>query len=301
MRFLLAVAFSCASFAGVASARPSETAPPPSPPLWRVADADSEIFLFGALAEPPRGAQWRSRALAAAIDKSETMWFEAPVDEPASQAAANMIFANEGKLASGRTLSALLSPEARAALEAAAGSSGIPLATLDALKPWAAFVLLSSRLSGGADAGETVDAAILSEARSRGRRLRYFGSVQDTLRVLTKMPEAAQIELLSALVADWRRQQDDAPAAFASWRAGDIAAVDAHLNAPLREAAPGVFERLVSARAETLAGGVADALKSEGTAFVSLNAGYLVGEGSIPERLAAMGLSVERVGAEAEN
>lgn len=265
-----------------------------SPALWRISDDDSAVYLFGAIGLSPGRSPWRSRAVARAIDASETIWFEAPVDEPSAQAAANRIFSEEGMLPIGKRLSSLLPPEAAATLAAIAEQSGLTAETLEPLKPWAAFIVLSSRIEPATDA-ETIDAAILREARGRGRQLRYFDTVEESLRILTDMPRDEQVELVSQLIADFERQRADARTGFEAWRMGDIEAVDAYLNGPLREAAPQAYKTLVTDRIEAFAGDVGAVLKSPETAFVSLNAGYLVGPGSLPERLLKAGYKVERV------
>ncbi len=291
---IAAAILALAASASPAAARKPEDPAPPAPALWRVSDTDSAVYLFGAIGLSSGGATWRSRAVARAIDASETIWFEAAVDEPAAQAAANRIFQTEGKLSAGSSLSSLLPAATRDALTIVAGEAGLAPETLEPLKPWSAFVVLSSRIEPEG-AGDTVDAAILREARGRGRELRYFDTVDETLRVLTSMPPKLQLALVSQLIEDFARQRADARTGFAAWRTGDIDGADAYLNRPLREGAPEVYDRLVSARAASLSNEIGALLASPQTAFISLNASYLVGPGSIPERLAEAGFTVERV------
>ncbi len=171
--------------------------------------------------------------------------------------------------------------------------------TLDGLKPWAAFVVLSSRMHAaqGIDLAQGVDASLAREAESRGRTVRYFDSIDKSLGVLTKMPAKEQLGLLSFLLADWTRQQSGAISAFDAWRTGDVLSTDAYLNAAMRETAPAAFTRLVTARNDALANEIGDILKGRETAFIALNAGYVVGEGALPAALFARGFKVERVGA----
>ncbi len=293
----LAAGLACAAFSLNAGAKEKTTiTAPASPSLWRVSDDNSSVYLFGASGLAPAGAQWRSRALTAAIDASETIWFEAPVSDPAAQAKANEIFASEGMLKSG-ALSAMLSPERSNALAGIASAINMPLTSIDPLKPWAAFVVLSSQLYAGADIDPNggIDAALLREAEGRGRSIRYLGTVENALGVLTGMSSAEQVGLLSYLIDDWQRQRDGAAAGFEAWRTGDDAASDAYLNAAFRAAEPGAYKKLVTDRTQRLADQVGPILSGPGTGLVVLNASYLVGPGALPEALAAKGFKIERV------
>jgi len=288
---LFACAFPAAAFAGK---QPVDAAPAPSPALWRVSDDDSSIYLFASIGLSPKGAVWRSRSVARAIDVSEVLWLEAEVDSPAAQSAANRIFNEEGVLPKGERLSSLLPPAAAAKFEATIENAGLAASSIEPLEPWSAFVLLSSRIDPDPDS-ETIDAALVREGRSRGRQIRYFETVEDALHRLTDMPRSTQIETLAQLLSDFENQRDETRAEFEAWRTGDLTATDAFLNQPLREASPDAYKALVADRIETLATGIRDILKAPDPAFVSLNASYFTGNGSLTEALAAEGLRVERV------
>lgn len=299
---VLAAAAIAAFSASPAGAKDKERAAA-APAIWRVSDADGAIYLFGTFGVLPKDGEWRSRDLAGAIDASETIWFEAPVGEPAAARRAEEIFNADGRLARGTKLSTLLGKDKWEPFARAAASAGLSVEALDGLKPWAAFVVLSSRMHAaqGIDLGEGVDAALAREAASRGRAVRYFDTIDESLSVLTKMPEREQTALLSFLIDDFPRQQTGALAAFNAWRTGDVAATDAYLNAAMRAEAPAAYKRLVAERTEALATEIEAVLKGRETAFVALNAGYVAGEGALPAALFARGYKVERIDAAAKS
>ena len=290
---LLAVAVAVA-FPAAAREKEKDASPAAAPPLFKVVGDNGVVYLFGTTGAPAPDRSWRTRSLARAIDQSETMWFEAPVDDPLAMETANRIFTERGRAKEGVPLSSLLDEETRNALDAAATSPGLSRATLDPLRPWAAFVLLSGRLHEGVE-GEAVDAALLSEARGRGRSVRYLFSIEDSLGLLTDMPAETEKNLLAGFVRDFTRQRDGAAAAFDAWKSGDLAGVDAAMNEELRTGAPDAFTRLVTGRIGALAERIGAILNEPGTAFVAVNAGYLAGESALPEALAARGYAVERI------
>lgn len=296
MNGILAIIFGAAAALSAAAAKEAQPLPP-APALWKISDADSEVYLFAAAPYLPAGEAWRSRAVAAAIDRSETIVFEAPSADPAARAEAGKIFQAAGRYAAGRTLSAALGADGAAALANVAAALGAEAASFDALKPWAAFVILSAELDRkrGADPAQGVEAGVLLEAAGRQRPVRYLDSVESALSVLTDMPEKDQRALLSFLLADWPRQDAQAADTFASWRSGDAAAVAAQTQSLLMDAAPDAYDRLIAARADLLAERVAALLDSPDEAFICLSAALVVGADGVAAGLAERGFAVERL------
>lgn len=296
-RFFAVVLIAAAAFGPAAAMEKAPAAPAPA--LWKVSDADSEIYLFAASPFLPAGEAWRSRAVAAAIDRSETIVFEAPSADPAAQAAAGKIFEEAGRYRAGKTLSGALGEDGAVDLAAVASALGAETGQFDALKPWAAFVVLSAELDRkrGADPAAGVEMGVLLEAIGRQRPVRFLDTVENALSVLTEMPENDQRALLSFLLADWPRQDAEAAAAFAAWRAGAADAVAAQTQTPLKEAAPEAYDRLIAGRAHFLAERVAALLEKPEEVFVCLSAALVVGADGVAARLAERGYAVERLDA----
>lgn len=295
IRFL-ALILAASAMAGAAAAK-EKSPPPPAPALWKISDADSEIYLFAAAPFLPAGEAWRSRVVAAAIDRSETIVFEAPSADPAARAAAGKIFQDAGRYTGGKTLSAALGDEGAAGLGAVTAALGAETAQFDALKPWAAFVVLSAELDRirGADPAAGVEMGVLLEAIGRQRPVRFLDSIGGALSVLTDMPEKDQRALLGFLLADWPRQDAEAAASFASWRAGDADALALQTQAPLMEAAPAAYGRLIAERADLLEERIAALLEKPEEAFVCLSAALIVGADGVAAGLAERGFTVERL------
>lgn len=298
MRALMASFLALAAAAAPAAAK--EKAPPaPTPALWKVSDADSEIYLFAAAPFLPAGEAWRSRVVASAIDRSETIWFEAPSADQSARAAAGKIFEETGRYAGGKSLSGALGEDGAAGLAGVAAALGAEPASFDALKPWAAFVVLSAELDRkrGADPAAGVEMGVLEEAIGRQRPVQFLDSVEGALRVLTEMPDKDQKTLLLFLLADWPRQDAEARVAYDLWRAGDAGGLAAQTQERLLAQAPAAYERLVAGRADALTERIAGLLGSADEAFVCLGAALVVGADGVAAGLAERGFTVERIDA----
>lgn len=253
---------------------------PAKPALWRVSDADTEIWLLGTIHALPRDVDWRTAAVRDAIDHADTLVTEIPAEDADRMAAT---FLRHARGAGLPPLADRVAPGRRAAL-APFGK------TLDGMKSWAAAVMIGARgiQASGASSAYGVEPVL---ARAFAGRAQLALETQDAqLAMFDGLPEAAQRVLLAQAIDD--------PAAYArelaAWRAGDTQALAAGL-APGFRAAPVLREVLVTRRNARWSGWIARALGQPGRVLVAVGAGHLVGPGSVVAMLCARGVRVERV------
>lgn len=273
------------------------------PPMWRVSDADTDIFLVGTFHILPPDLRWRSADLGRALDQSDEVWFEAEVDTPAAQEETRRILLGEGFLPAGQKLTASLSTETATKLVEVAESLSIPIAAIDRMRPWQAFLALSVQyiVSRGFDPGSGLEPGLLKEARARGRQLVFLETVSQQLGFFTGLKPAVESGLLELTLREWDGQSEDFEKLFDAWRRGDVAAIDALMNAEMREQTPEVYDVLLRSRNLAWADRLEAALAEPGKKLVAVGAAHLAGPDSLPAVLAARGLAVSRYGADAED
>ncbi|MFM2274078.1 MAG: hypothetical protein RL702_3143, partial [Pseudomonadota bacterium] len=96
-----------------------EAAPAPEPArpaLWKVADEDTTIYLFGTIHLLPKGIAWYDGALAKAFDQSDELVTEIPEIEPDGAGSAVLKY---GMLPAGQSLRGLMTAREKAKFEAA--------------------------------------------------------------------------------------------------------------------------------------------------------------------------------------
>lgn len=269
-----------------------------TPPMWRIADDDTEIILLGTFHILPPDVQWRSPELGKAIDGAEEIWFEAEVDTPAAQTETIRILKAEGFLKDGATLSKLLETEDAAKLEQIAVSLNVPAAAIDGMRPWQAFLILSVELikSKGFDPSAGLENRLLGEGRARGRDFVFLETVRQQLGFFTKLPPEVERSLLTLTVRDWEKQIDEFDKLFAAWRAGDADAIDALMNETMRKETPAVYEVLVVKRNKAWTERIKAALESPGKKLIAVGAAHLVGADGVPAMLEAQGVPAPRYG-----
>lgn len=277
----------------VAACAPAPVQAKPRPAVWVVRDADSEMTLFGSVHVLPPGLDWRPEALDAALAEADDLWFELPVD-PGTEAQAAALALRHGMMPPGQALADTLDPESLARLQRLAQRHDLPMATLAQLKPWFAEVLVAAGVlaAQGADISHGVERQISALAPVAVER-RALESAEQQIALFS----AAPLDEQAASLAETLRQLEEDPEAFdrliAAWMAGDQAALEAETLTPLRQAAPALYERMVTARNRDWVAQLHARLEGSGRTVVVVGAGHLMGEDGLPHRLRALGYEVE--------
>lgn len=261
------------------------------PALWRVADADSEIWLFGSVHVLPRGVRWLSPRILTALENSDEFITETDVNAADFSALARL----HGTLPDGETLSSRLSVEDHARLARAADETGLDLAALDRLRPWFAalqitYAYASQRGHSTADGVETVLGA---RARAKNLRLGFLESPEQQIRVLADLPPDVEAHFLSVTL----RQISEGGSALSDldgrWARGDLETLSRELDRQWADAGPEVHNALIIDRNRAWADAIEQRLAGSGSAFITVGAAHLVGDENVVQLLRERGFAVE--------
>ncbi len=285
---VLAAAAFIASLAGAAQAAPA---------LWRVTGPNSEVYLFGTLHALQPAAHWRTPAYDAAYAKASVVWFEADLGA-ADPATVGLILSRYG-VDPDRGLSEKL---AAADLQALEGETD--MARIEHLRPWAAALMLSMQpvLARGARVEAGADMAVTREARSGGKQVKVFETLEDQARMFSSLPEPAEIQYLADVIHQRRappRRPSLTPGAEsmeARWLAGDLARLGPGLAGEIAHDNPGLYDALLKRRNLAWADKLtAEMGQASGVELVNVGALHMVGPDGLPALLEARGFKVERV------
>lgn len=264
------------------------------PALWRIADADSEIWLFGTahMLRPELG--WRGPKLEAAFAAAEELVTETDTT-PAGAAEAVALSERLGALPAGETLSARLGAEQHARLGRVAESLRIDSAALEPMRPWLAALRLSYAyaVSRGMRAEAGVENVLSTEARQRGMRLSFLETPEQQVRFLADLPPEEEARFLADTLSEIEVDADALAEMDALWARGDTAALAALFDAQWRQASPAVHEVVILQRNRAWANEIARRLEGDGRIFIAVGAAHLVGEGNVIDLLRARGIEVE--------
>lgn len=284
-----------------------EVAPDAAVPLWEQRSFAWEVvqpatghrfYLAGSVHSGKPGQYLMPPAMDRAFKASDVLVVE--VDpQTLTEADVTKMMRRMGWLPHGETLSGQLSRETLALLPGGLEQAGIDRDNAEKLRPWLLTLILGraqiERAGYSPDYG--VDAVLLDKARGRKlivsvetleEQLTVFASLSRHLQDLMLREQllyaspAAAVGELERMAAAWRTGSLDAMAAVTLSRADDP------VYRPL-------YERLFDERNERIAERLVTLFDKQGTHFVLVGAGHLVGETGIPTLLQEMGYSVRQL------
>jgi uncharacterized protein YbaP (TraB family) len=265
--------------------------PAPGPALWKVADDDTTIYLFGTIHVLPKDLDWYQPHIAQALESSDEL-----VTEIASgdAGAMNDLLAAKAMLPSGEKLRDLMDEKQRMAFEEAMVSLGLPIESMDGYKPWYAGVVLS--LTPLYLAGYNSEHGVeenLQERVSPDATRRTLETVEYQFELFDSIPRDVQLAYLSEIVAAVPSINDEIDKIITTWLAGDAPALAGLMNA--EETDPMLYKRFITDRNANWAVWIDRRLEQPGTVFIAVGAGHLAGQGSVQDKLKALGISSARV------
>lgn len=265
-----------------------------APGAWEVRDADTRITLFGTIHALPKEEAWLVPALAARLDAADTLVIEAII--PEDKYALAPVVAEIGLKDGLKPLAQRVPAEAGGRLAAAMLATGLPTAALDRMKTWLAAITLGE--AGLRAMGITSDSGVepALEARARAARKSVVGleTPEQQLRYFDALPEADQVAMLEATLADLAVAKVDTERLIAYWRAGDIDAIAREFDKEAK-ASPLLKTVLLTSRNRRWADWVAGVMKRPGKIFMAVGAGHLGGPEGLLALLRARGLAVTPV------
>lgn len=262
------------------------------PALWKIADEDTTIYLFGTIHILPEATDWYSGPVAKALDSSQLLVTEAIIDSPAEL---QKEFLTRAVRTDGTTLRQSLPADERAALERAAAQIGIPAAALDPFKPWYAALLLSTlpMHQAGYKADNGVEAQIEVLAKAHGLKREALETPAYQIGLFDGLPADAQRQYLNDVLEQLPTMREDLAKLVAAWKAGKPEELAELLNADETDAR--VRKALLVDRNGAWAKWLKARLEAPGTVFVAVGAGHLAGQDSVQDQLAADGIATTRL------
>lgn len=287
----IAVAFAALSMAACTQTRPPGAI---TPALYAVRDADSTMYLYGTVHVRPRGADWASARVRAAVDESQEVWTELMMT-PEIDAQTQALAQRFGRAT--QPLSSYLTAEENQQLLAATRRLGIPDGSLEGLAPWAAALTLTSvpLIRAGFDPQSGVDRSLDAYADSAGKHMRALESAEQQYTFFSSMTAEMQHEMLLEAIGAVDEIADQLGAMSRSWEEGDERALQRVVIDGTRAEYPELYRTLFVVRNNAWMEELTREMDGAGVDFVAVGAGHIIGPDGLVAQFRARGYRVERV------
>jgi uncharacterized protein YbaP (TraB family) len=267
----------------------------PRPAMWRVADQDTTIYLFGTIHLLPPNSTWRTPAFDAAVQQSDVLVVETLIDAANPQQLASEMAAL-GFSSGLPPIAQRVPPEKLAALEAAIARTAIPRPLFDRMETWAAaFTLMGVQFQTLGLQGEQGVEAVLRQAfTAAGKPVEQLETNREQLSLFDRLPERAQRQLLEGAIEAPTTVREQFSEMLRAWLAGDVESIARTFNRDLSDS-PELKAALLTRRNANWADWIHRRLAQPGTVMIAVGAGHLTGDVSVQRYLESRGIQVRRV------
>jgi uncharacterized protein YbaP (TraB family) len=268
---------------------------PGAPAMWRVADEDTTLYLFGTVHLLKPETEWQTDKFNAAFAEAGHLVTEVDTDSPEGLAAITQLMQQRGVFTDGRTLTGLLDDEQEAVVASALDDIGVPIAALDRLYPWFAGLnmgLIQIQQSGySPESG--VETVLTAQAKEQGMTFGYLETAEQQMNALAGGTLDEQIEGLVFTAQTLDLGPELLGALVDEWADGDVAGLGAIMADPTAIGGEDAYQRLLVDRNENWIPQIVAMLDDPGTSLIAVGAAHLAGPDSVVNMLRAEGLTVE--------
>ncbi|MFC4346881.1 TraB/GumN family protein [Kordiimonas lipolytica] len=264
-----------------------------APALWRVADDDTEVYIFGTLHMLQEGTTWANAGITNAFSTSDALVVE--LDDRELEKA-GPLFQDAGKLPLGMTMRQIVGDGIYNDVRRLARQMDLPADTFQNVRPWYAGMSLTivSLTKMGYDPASGVDQTLISEALRLRKPILGIETAAQQAGLFAKLTPAQD----KALLVDALRQSVNVKAYMtelqSAWLEGDEATLDNLLNGELMKK-EGLGQHLLYGRNEDWARQLTALMNKPGRFFVAVGTAHVVGDKSLIMFLSQQRQFLERV------
>jgi len=269
--------------------------PSGGPAMWRLADADSEIWILGTVHVLPPDLKWRTARIDTAFREADAIWFEAATKGHDVAREMSALVQQVGVNPPGVTLSSLLAPTERARLANVARSVGLESSGLESARPWLAALQLSVAMlvKQGADPDSGVESVLEAEAARLGKKVSYLETATQQMHFLADLSPEAETRFLTTTLRQIEEDAKQADFMDELWANGRVEELGLLLEGMIEEAGPEVADAIIHRRNAAWAERIDVMMQGNGRVFVAVGAAHLTGPRGVPALLRAKGHQVE--------
>ncbi len=286
----------------------------PNPAIWKMADEDTTIYIFGTIHMLPKRLKWRTAAFNRIVKDVDTLVVEtAETDEEAVAGLEQMLDEMLERSTEQKPLMDRIKPENRETLKQLVEETGLPLGMFDVLPGWMVPFMVyfqsleETELEGEYGVQFGVETVLENEFQKAQKQILSIEDGNAVIAALSALPEDEQIGMVDQMLEEIRtvgsidkiadvEPKGDPTVDFAediSWAKGQIATLESGLTEA--ELGKGMYRVLIIDRNRAWTDWLIERLDRPGKILVAVGAGHLAGKDSLQSMLTARGKTVERI------
>jgi uncharacterized protein YbaP (TraB family) len=263
--------------------------------LWRVRSDHNTIYILGAVHFLKKDGYPLNKAIETAFEAAQKLVFEIDLgaSDPLKMQAAML---QRGVYRDGKRLSQTVSEKTYGLASERAKGLGIDLGKLDAFKPWAiAMMLTSAHLQKlGFDPKYGVDRHFFERAQSGNKAVIGLETAEQQFGLFDQMSAQQQELMLLQTLRDLELVESGVQRLLNAWKNGNEKVLEELILGGFRDY-PELYQRVMLDRNRQWLSRLEAFLAESEVYMVVVGAGHLVGKGSVIELLRERGYTVEQM------
>lgn len=263
--------------------------------VWLATNGDSKVYLGGTIHMLRASDFPLPSEFDVAYAAADSLYFETDIDamnNPATQ----LGLLQQVMYSDGRTLETVLNQEAYAVLSDYTATLGLPMMLLQNMKPGmlvSTLELLEFQKLGFTPQG--VDVTFHERAKSDGKAIGSFETVQEQIGFLADMGEGEESEFILLSLRDMEKIETDIESMIRIWRNGDADSLMDLFVDDMKESTPAVFQMMLRDRNNNWLPEIESMLNDQGTEFILVGVAHLIGQDGLVQQLQSRGYQVEQL------
>ena len=286
LSFALCLLLSFSLFSSAESDNPNVV----TPAFWQVKNgAKGQVYILGSMHFGHRSFYPMHDKILNAFDRSDMLIVEVDISK-INLTEISLFMDRHGSIAKG-TLADILGDKLNQQLEGACDKLGIDIGLFAKSSPWLVAMQLASFQITQTDfkAEYGIDNYFIGQATHTEKPIESLESFNSQLKIFSELNISEQVMLLEQALVDFDRGESYLHQLANAWKTGDSATIDQLVVEAFRnkQETKDLFKMLITDRNIAMAEKIKGYLETDGTYFVVVGAGHVVGELGLVELLSS--------------
>jgi uncharacterized protein YbaP (TraB family) len=264
--------------------------------LWKAHSGASTVYISGSIHFLKKEDYPLTPKIERAFEQSDFLVVEANIQDQAKMS--TQMIMEKALYPPNESIAEHLSQKTYELLKAEAAKLGLPLEVINRQRPWFLSMALEAMelMRLGYDPSYGVDSYFLSKATGQ-KKILELESLDEQIHLLSNLSDQDQELLLTLSLKDLENASRDVDKLVQAWKTGDTKGMEPIVIKNIKQEPKlvSIYEKLIDDRNRRMVSKIEDYLRGNGTYFVVVGAGHLIGEKGIVESLKKKGFRVEQL------